>query len=64
MKTFLEGRKTYISLAIALIGVFGFASFITPVETTEFINSIITIVGIVGAVYGRFVARPVETKYN
>lgn len=57
MKNFLQGKKTYISLAVALIGVFGLASYVTPTEATELINSIITVIGIVGAVYGRVVTK-------
>lgn len=54
----LEGRKTYLGLIIALIGVFGLAKYITPEEATLVVNHIFEIVGIAIALYGRIVTKP------
>ena len=58
MSKFLSGKKTYLGLAVALIGVFGLAKYISPDEATAIINGVFEIVGIVFAIYGRYVARP------
>jgi len=58
MEKVLAGRKTFIGIAITVIGMTGLAAFITPVEFEVLVNSIIEIVGVVIAVYGRVVARP------
>lgn len=58
MEKFMEGRKTYTGLVIALIGVFGLAAYITPAEAGEAMNHVFELVGIAMAVYGRVVAKP------
>ena len=58
MKTFLDGKKTYLGLALTLAGVFGLARFITDAELEVALNALFEIVGVAIAVYGRFVARP------
>ena len=57
MQKFLEGKKTYIGLVVALVGVFGLASYVSPAEATELINNLFSIVGICFAIYGRVVAK-------
>ena len=58
MLKLLEGRKTYLGLAITLLGVFGFGSLISEGEANHLVDLVIEVVGICFAVYGRFVARP------
>lgn len=58
MKKYLEGKKTFLGLAIALMGVFGLARFVSPEETTTIVNNLFEVVGIALAIYGRIKARP------
>ena len=53
-----EGKKTYISLAVVLLGYFGFAELISQTELAASVDSVLQLIGVVGAVYGRIVARP------
>ena len=57
MQKFLEGKKTYIGLAIALVGVFGLTEYISAVEAERAMQLGFELVGIAIAVYGRFVAK-------
>jgi len=54
----LDGRKTYIGLAIAFLGALGAGSFISEGEANQVVNLIIELVGLVIAVIGRIKARP------
>lgn len=58
MSNFLQGRKTYIGLAVALLGVLGFGSLISEEELGRSVDLVLELVGIAVGVYGRFVARP------
>lgn len=53
----LEGKKTYIGLIVTVVGMTSLASIITPAESTELLDNIFKIVGIVLAVYGRAVTK-------
>jgi len=57
MKKLLEGKKTFIGIAIAVLGMTGAAAFISPDESEALFNAIFQIVGIAVAVYGRVVAK-------
>ena len=57
LQTILEGRKTYLGLAVTLVGIFGLSKYITGEETTQLLNSIFEIAGVVIAIYGRAVAK-------
>ena len=57
MSKILAGKKTYIGLIVTLVGVFGLTKFISPAEAETLMKSIFEIVGIVIAMYGRFVAK-------
>ncbi len=54
----LEGKKTYLGLLIALLGVVGLGDFLSEAEASATWDSVAQIVGLVIALYGRFVARP------
>lgn len=54
----LNGLKTYLGLGVALLGVLGFGGLISEDEAGRSYDLVIELVGIVFAVYGRFVARP------
>lgn len=53
----LNGKKTYIGLAVALIGVLGVSSYITETETADLLNKLFEIAGLIIAVYGRIVSN-------
>lgn len=52
-----KGKKTYIGLAIALIGIFGISNIISPAEAETTIKLLFELVGIAIAVYGRIVTK-------
>lgn len=53
----LQGKKTYIGLALTLYGVLGISEYITPQETANVLNKIFELIGIAIAVYGRYSAK-------
>ncbi len=53
----IEGKKTYIGLAVTLFGVLGLTAWITPTETEALWKAVFEIVGIGLAVYGRAVTK-------
>ena len=57
MSRLLEGKKTYIGLAVTLFGVLGLTAWITPVETEALWTAVFEIAGIVFAIYGRIVTK-------
>lgn len=54
----LEGKKTYIMLIVALAGYFFPDMGLTEAGAAELIQAIAVIGGIVGAAWGRKVAKP------
>lgn len=58
MSHFLAGKKTYLGLAVALLGVLGFGNLISEAEASHAVDLVLELVGLVVAVYGRAVARP------
>lgn len=50
----LKGKKTYIGIAVMVVGFTGLAQFITPDEIETVTNAVIAIAGVVTAVYGRY----------
>ena len=54
----LEGRKTYIGLVIALIGVLGLNKYVAEAELAELLNKTLEVVGLAMAMYGRYKAKP------
>ena len=57
MNKILDGKKTYIGLAVTLFGVLGLTAYITPAETELLWKSIFEIAGVAIAVYGRAVTK-------
>ena len=57
IQNILEGKKTYIGLAIAILGIMGLGNYISETETAILLNSSFEIIGILIAVYGRFVTK-------
>ena len=60
MSAFLAGKKTYISLVILVLGLLGFGDLFSEGELAEGIDLVLKLIGLVGAVYGRAVAKPKE----
>lgn len=54
----LQGFKTYIGLAVTVLGIFGFGSLVSEEELGRSVDLVMELVGIALAVYGRFVAKP------
>jgi len=54
----LEGKKTYISVIVLLVGFLGFADLVTPENVASIINGIFEIIGTLGVIYGRYNAKP------
>ena len=53
----LEGRKTYIGLAIALAGVLGLFRYVSEGDLTAILNTGAEFIGLVFAAYGRYKTR-------
>lgn len=54
---FMEGKKTYIGLAITVLGILGFGEIISEGELTAVVDAVLQLAGIALSVYGRFVAK-------
>jgi hypothetical protein len=52
----LNGYKTYIGIAIWVLGALGLGSLITEPELAKTVNSILEVIGTCVAVYGRYKA--------
>lgn len=50
----LDGKKTYIALVLVLLGTFGYGELITEGEVSQIIDLVTQLIGIIGAIYGRF----------
>ena len=50
----LDGYKTYIALGITFLGILGYGELISEGETAQLIDLVTQIIGILGAVYGRW----------
>lgn len=50
----LEGRKTYIAIAVLVLGMFGIGDIITETDMSVLIDSVMQIIGVIGAIYGRY----------
>ena len=58
MDKFLQCKKTYIGLFIALAGAVGLFKYVSEGELTTFLNVGAELVGLGFAAYGRFNAKP------
>jgi len=57
MQSFLDGKRTWIGLAITLAGVFGLSKYISSEELTEILNVTFTLIGLIVASYGNMKAQ-------
>ncbi len=53
----LDGKKTYIGLAVTLAGVFGVFKYVTEGDLTTTLNTLAEVIGLVIAIYGRYKAK-------
>lgn len=51
---FLEGKKTYLGLIVAFLGIIGVAKYFGIGEAERVVNLIFELGGILFAVYGRY----------
>lgn len=54
--SFFAGRKTYLGIAMMVLGMIGASQFISNSEVSTIIDSVLKIGGVIVAVYGRYVA--------
>jgi len=54
----MQGKKTYISLAVIVLGMFGASQYISEAEVATTVDAVLKLVGVAGVVYGRYVAKP------
>ena len=52
----LDGKKTFIGLALMGAGYLGWSGYITPVELSNAVDAVLVLAGIIIAIYGRLVA--------
>lgn len=57
----LEGYKTYIGIAITILGSVGLGYLVTPSQLGDLVDSILKIAGIVISVYGNYKAHQTIT---
>ena len=58
MAEFLQGKKTYIGIIIALAGAFGVFSYISESDFATTLNTLFEFVGLIFAIYGRYKVKP------
>ena len=54
---FLDGKRTWIGIAITIIGTTGLAKFITPEQFQALANGILDVIGIAISIYGNYLAH-------
>jgi len=54
LKNITNGRKTYISITVLILGLIGAGSIVTEADVAGLIDSTLQIIGIIGAIYGRY----------
>ena len=57
MLKILEGRKTYIGLVVALVGVLGVSDIISSEDVSAVLDKLFEVAGILLAAYGRWDAQ-------
>ena len=51
----MEGKKTYIALAIAVLGMMGVTQEVIDQDgLTQIVDGVLQLIGLLGAVYGRY----------
>ena len=55
---YLEGKKTFIGILIALAGTLGLFKYVSEGDATTFLNVRAELVGLAIAAYGRYKVKP------
>ena len=58
MSNFLDGKKTYLGIAVIVAGWLGLGDIINDATIGPIVDNAIQLIGVVLAIYGRFVAKP------
>lgn len=53
----MKGYKTYTGIIISLLGFVGVAQMFDTTELTKFIDSLLNLIGLAIAMYGRYMAN-------
>ncbi len=59
MQSFLDGKRTWIGLAVTIIGATGLSKYVAPDQATALLDALFQVVGIVIAIYGNARAQKV-----
>ncbi len=62
MQSFLDGKRTWIGLAITVAGIFGLSKYISSEELTNILNVIFTLLGLIVTAYGNYKAQSKITE--
>jgi uncharacterized membrane protein YGL010W len=54
----LEGKKTFIGIAVFVIGWMGVSHYVTSGEVTTIVDNLFQLIGTALAIYGRIKAKP------
>jgi TRAP-type C4-dicarboxylate transport system permease small subunit len=57
MQSFLDGKRTWIGLAITVAGIFGVSKYISSEELTNILNVVFTLLGLIVTAYGNYKAQ-------
>ena len=55
---FLQGKKTYIGIAVAFLGALGVFKYVSGGDLAAVLNTFAEFVGLAIAIYGRYKATP------
>lgn len=62
MQSFLDGKRTWIGLAITVAGIFGVSKYISSEELTNILNVVFTLIGLIVTAYGNYKAQTKITE--
>lgn len=62
MQSFLDGKRTWIGLAITVAGIFGVSKYISSEELTNILNVVFTLIGLIVTAYGNYKAQSKITE--
>lgn len=52
MQSFLDGKRTWIGLAVTIIGATGLSKYVAPDQATALFDALFQVVGIIIAIWG------------
>lgn len=57
ISSIMEGKKTYLGILVIALGYFGAGNLVSDTELSQTFDSVLQIVGMVLAIYGRYKAN-------